>query len=163
MTFRTATKSDITLIRELAEKSWKDAYAEILSPQQIDYMLREMYSVQEISSQLDHPDYHYDLMIWDEHVVGFMGFQNHYSPQTTKLHRLYLLPEAKGKGIGKAALNLLKQQVATTSDQRIILNVNKYNTAQHIYQSQGFELIDEVVVDIGNGFVMDDFIMEYRL
>lgn len=161
--FTSATKNDIPLIRELAEKSWNDAYADILSQQQIDYMMLEMYSATELSSHFDNSHYHYFLILYHEKPVGFIGFENQYEPQTTKLHRLYLLPEAKGKGLGKAALNFLKKQVATTSNRRIILNVNKNNPAQHIYLSQGFVIADEVVVDIGNGFVMDDFLMEFTL
>jgi GNAT superfamily N-acetyltransferase len=54
-----------------------------------------------------------------------MGFENHYQEKTTKLHRIYLLEEAKGKGVGKFAINFLKNQAKESGDQRIILNVNK--------------------------------------
>lgn len=159
--FKKATANDIELIRELAEKSWESAYSEILSPEQIDYMLSTMYSEKEIFSQMKNPDYQYFLIIDKNVTVGFIGFQFHYEDGTTKLHRLYLLSEHKGKGIGKKAMNFLKEKVAETSDRRIILNVNKNNPAKKVYESQGFTVYDQGIFDIGNGFVMDDFLMEF--
>ena len=160
---RIATEADIPLIRDLAEKSWNASYAEILSPNQIEYMLSQMYSVEEILAHLQNPEYHYYLIYNDNTAVGFMGYEHHYEPNTTKLHRIYLIDEAKGKGCGKAALNLLKKQALEHGDNRIILNVNKKNKARYVYESQGFSIYKEDVFDIGNGFVMDDYLMEFIL
>ena len=158
-----ATEKDIPLIRDLAEKSWKSAYAELLSKEQIDYMLAEMYSVEEISAHLQNRNYHYYLIFNDNKAVGFIGYEHHYEPKTTKLHRIYLIEEAKGKGCGKTALNFIKKQTSESGDSRIILNVNKENNAKLIYESQGFSIYSEGVFDIGNGFVMDDYLMEFIL
>ena len=160
--FRKATEKDIPLLRELAEKSWKSAYANILSPEQIDYMLAEMYSEKEISSQLQNSDYHYYLILNNEIPAGFMGFELNYEQDTTKLHRIYLLEEFKGQGLGKKGLNLLKEKVKENINHRIILNVNKNNPAIKIYESQGFKVFSEGIFDIGNGYVMDDFLLEFN-
>lgn len=79
------------------------------------------------------------------------------------MHRIYLLPEAKGKSLGKKAVEFLKEKVALSADHRIILNVNKDNTAKNFYETQGFKVYEEAVFDIGNGFVMDDYLMEFRI
>lgn len=160
--FTKAAEKDIPLLQQLAEKSWNSAYANILSQDQIDYMLQEMYSHEEISNQLKNPNYHYYLILNDNHAAGFIGFEFHYEQDTTKLHRIYLLEEFKGKGLGKKAMNFLKEKVSETSDNRIILNVNKDNSAQKIYESQDFKVFAEDVFDIGNGYVMDDYLMEFR-
>ena len=158
-----AQKSDISIIRELAQKSWEKAYSEILSQEQIEYMLGNMYSEKEISAQMENPNYHYFLISEEEQPLGFIGFEHHYEKSTTKLHRIYLLEEAKGKGLGKAAIDFLKTQTKNREDNRIILNVNKNNIARTIYEKLGFQVYDEGVFDIGNGFVMDDFLMEFHL
>ncbi|AZI20881.1 GNAT family N-acetyltransferase [Chryseobacterium taklimakanense] len=163
MKFIQAKTDDITLIQQLARTSWESAYAEILPKEQIDYMLAEMYSTAEISSQLTNPNYHYFLIENNEKPVGFIGFQHHYEPGTTKLHRVYLIPEAKGLGFGKAAINFLKEKTGETGNKRIILNVNKNNSARKIYESQGFKVYEEGVFDIGGGYVMDDYLMEFVL
>lgn len=159
-----ATENDIPLIQDLAKRSWENAYAEILSQEQMGYMLNTMYSKAEIAEHLKNSNYHYYL-VFDETLNvfdGFLGYENHYENQTTKLHRIYLVPESKGKGLGKKTLEFLNEKVKESSDNRIILNVNKYNSAQKFYESQGYKVYDEGVFDIGNGFVMDDYLMEIK-
>lgn len=160
-----ATEKDIPLIQDLAKRSWENAYAEILSKEQMKYMLNTMYSEAEISQHLKTPNYHYYL-VFDENLNlfdGFLGYENHYENNTTKLHRIYLVPESKGKGLGKKTLEFLHQKAKEFGDERIILNVNKYNSAKNFYESQGYEIYGEGVFDIGNGFVMDDYLMEKKI
>lgn len=161
MTIEKATESEIPLIREIAETSWRANYKGIISSEQIDYMLDLMYSEKEIKSQFQNPNYHYYFIRDKEKTVGIMGFENNYEEGSTKLHRIYLLKETKGKGFGKLALNFLKNEVEKFGNKRIILNVNKENPAINFYKSQGFSTYEEGVFDIGGGFVMDDFLMEF--
>ena len=163
VSFKKATDQDITLLQELAEKSWNSAYANILSTDQMEYMLTEMYAKDELFKQLQNPNYQYYLILSDVIPAGFIGFEFHYEKETTKLHRIYLLNEFKGKGLGKKGLDFMKKMAAETSDKRIILNVNKENPARKMYESQGFKVFKEEVFDIGNGYVMDDFLMEHLL
>ncbi|MGC5746617.1 GNAT family N-acetyltransferase [Chryseobacterium sp. NFX27] len=165
MKLTAATEKDIPLIQDLARRSWKNAYAEILSDEQMEYMLSEMYSEAEIGSHLQNPDYHYYL-IQDENsnsYEGFIGYQHHYEEGTTKLHRIYLVPESKGKGFGKKALQFLNSKASENGDRRIILNVNKHNAARNFYESQGYKVYDEGIFDIGGGYVMDDYLMEFLI
>ncbi|ASK32820.1 GNAT family N-acetyltransferase [Chryseobacterium sp. T16E-39] len=158
-----ATENDIPVIQELARRSWENAYAEILSDEQMEYMLTTMYSKEEISQHLKSVNYHYYL-IEDEishSLEGFIGYENDYEEKTTKLHRIYLVPESKGKGLGKEALVFLAQKTKEYGDRRIILNVNKFNQARKFYESQGYKIYGEGVFDIGNNFVMDDYLMEF--
>ena len=157
-----ATEKDIPLIQDLAKRSWENAYTEILSQEQMHYMLTTMYSEAQLSEHLQNSNYHYYL-IFDEVLNsfdGFLGYENHYEENTTKLHRIYLVPESKGKGLGKKTLEFLNEKVKESGDLRIILNVNKHNSAKNFYESQGYQIYDDGVFDIGNGFVMDDFLME---
>jgi len=159
-----ATEEDIPLIQDLARRSWENAYADILSKEQMHYMLSEMYSETEIKNHLQNPDYHYYLILDDENSSeGFIGYEHNYEEKTTKLHRIYLVPESKGKGLGKEALQFLNTKVFENNNNRIILNVNKHNAARKFYESQGYRVYDEGVFDIGNGFVMDDFMMEFLI
>jgi len=165
MKLTAATEKDIPLIQDLARRSWKNAYAEILSDEQMEYMLSEMYSEAEIGSHLQNSDYHYYL-IQDENsnsYEGFIGYQHHYEEGTTKLHRIYLVPESKGKGFGKKALQFLNSKAFENGDRRIILNVNKHNAARNFYESQGYKVYDEGIFDIGGGYVMDDYLMEFLI
>lgn len=160
-----ATEENVTLIQDLARRSWKNAYADILSDDQMEYMLSEMYSNTELESQLQNPNYHYYLILDEDNdsYEGFIGYEHNYEDKTTKLHRIYLIPESKGKGLGKLALQFLNEKASENGNERIILNVNKHNAAKNFYESQGYRVYDEGVFDIGNGFVMDDFLMEFLI
>ena len=157
-----ATIKDISLIQDLAQKSWRSHYPGIISHEQIDFMLDLMYSEEEITRQFNNPNYHYYLLGNEENFYGIMGFENHYEQNTTKLHRIYITEDGKGKGLGKEAIQFLKNQILEVGDQRIILAVNKQNPSYHFYLSQGFKVYEEGVFDIGNGFVMDDYLMEWN-
>ena len=157
-----ATIKDISLIQDLAQKSWRSHYPGIISHEQIDFMLDLMYSEEEITRQFNNPNYHYYLLGDTENFYGIMGFENHYEENTTKLHRIYITEDGKGKGLGKEAIQFLKNQILEVGDQRIILAVNKQNPSYHFYLSQGLKVYEEAVFDIGKGFVMDDYLMEWN-
>lgn len=163
ITTKKASQFDISIIQDLARRSWEDAYAEILSKDQLEYMLDKMYSEHEIMSHFQNPNYHYFLIFEKETPLGFVGFEHHVESDITKLHRIYLVPEAKGKGAGKIGLNLVKEKTKENQDSKIILTVNKNNSARQFYESQGFKVYDEAVFDIGNNYVMDDYLMEFDI
>lgn len=156
-----ATEKDISIIRELAKKSWNSAYANILEQEQIDYMLDLMYSEAVLKSHFENLNYQYYLIKDDDFFLGFIGYEIHNEAETTKLHRIYFLKEAQGKGLGKKALEFVKTETEKSGDKKLTLTVNKHNNAKNFYQSQGFKVYDEAIFDIGNGYVMDDYLMEF--
>ena len=158
-----AELEDISTIQDLAKRSWEVAYADILKQEQIDYMLDLMYSEEALTKHFENPNYHYYLIQEDDQFLGFVGFEFHLEPETTKLHRIYFLKEAQGKGFGKKALKLVVNETKKIDNKRVILTVNKNNSAKKFYESQGFKIYDEAISDIGNGYVMDDFLMEFIL
>lgn len=158
-----ATEKDIPTIQSLAKESWKSAYANILEQAQIDYMLYLMYSESTLKTHFENPNYQYYLIQEDEVFLGFIGFEFHNELETTKLHRIYFLKEAQGKGLGKKALEFIKTETQKSGDKRLTLTVNKNNNAKNFYESQGFKVYDEAIFDIGNGYVMDDYLMEFTI
>jgi ribosomal protein S18 acetylase RimI-like enzyme len=156
-----ATEKDIPQIQNLAKESWNSAYAHILEQEQIGYMLNLMYSEKALKVHFENPNYQYYLVEEDEVFLGFIGFEFHNELETTKLHRIYFLKEAQGKGLGKKALEFVKTETEKSGDKRLTLTVNKNNNAKNFYESQGFKVYDEAIFDIGNGYVMDDYLMEF--
>ncbi len=157
-----ANYGDIKTIKELAEISWRENYSGIISDDQISYMLEMMYSEQALAKDFENQHYQYYLVSNAENrLIGFMGIEMEFEPSVIKLHRIYLLKEEKRKGTGSETLSFLKTLAKQNGASRIILNVNKGNPAKKFYESQGFRVYDEGVFDIGSGFVMDDFLMEF--
>ncbi|WP_312195722.1 GNAT family N-acetyltransferase [Epilithonimonas vandammei] len=156
-----AERKDIPTIQDLAKKSWSFAYANILKQAQIDYMLELMYCEKTLKEHFENPNYQYYLVQENNEFLGFIGFEIHQEAETTKLHRIYFLKEAQGKGLGKKSLEFVINEAKNVNDKRVILTVNKNNKAQNFYSSQGFQIYDEAIFDIGNGYVMDDYLMEF--
>ena len=156
-----AEQKDISIIQNLAKKSWNYAYVNIISQEQIDYMLGLMYSEETLNQHFENPNYQYYLVQENNEFLGFIGFEFHQELETTKLHRIYFLKKAQGKGFGKKALEFVINEAKSANDKRVTLTVNKNNNAKKFYQSQGFKVYDEAIFDIGNGYVMDDYLMEF--
>ncbi|MBP7173928.1 MAG: GNAT family N-acetyltransferase [Cloacibacterium sp.] len=158
-----ATEDQTGIIRDLATQSWNVHYHNIISQQQIDYMLEMMYADSVLKAHWKQPHYHYYLFRDYCEYLGFMGFEFDYEAYTTKLHRIYFLPHAMGKGFGREAVDFLTEEVKKIGNRRIILTVNKNNSSKKFYEKCGFKVYDEGIFDIGNGYVMDDYLMELIL
>lgn len=156
------TTDHIEDIREVANIAWPHAFKDILSASQIMYMMNWMYSDESLCEQIEKKNHRYFLARSQQENVGYMSIE-HNCEHTgrTKIHKIYILPDQQKKGIGKRLIDFAQAQAKEHGDSAIYLNVNKYNNnAIDFYQRLEFFPIKEEVIDIGNGFVMDDFVFE---
>lgn len=163
MLIKKISKIDLVHIQSIAQRTWPDTFRDILSPAQIDYMLNWMYSLETLEVQMNQ-GYKFFLAEENGKKLGFSGIEVNNEPGKTKIHKIYILPTAQGKGIGKKFLAKI-EEVAKANDQKsLLLNVNKYNQgAIAFYEYLGFLNIRAEVNDIGNGYVMDDYVFEMKL
>jgi ribosomal protein S18 acetylase RimI-like enzyme len=164
MKIRPLAKEDLPKVQSIAHRTWPTTFANILSAEQIDYMLNWMYSLEMLESQLEKG--HTFLLAEEEgKELGFAGLELNYSEgPKAKLHKIYLLPEAQGKGAGKALILEVAERARKSGQKSLLLNVNKYNQkAIEFYNRIGFQEIYKEVIDIGNGYMMDDVVMELNL
>ena len=156
-----ATEADLPAISELAGASSGARVIPASSrPEQIDYMLARMYSLDVLRDEIRSQGIRYDQLLVDGKPVGFASYGPTSEPGVMKLHKLYLLPELHGRGLGSRLLQHVEREVRAGGGRRLILSVNKRNAkAIAAYQRNGFVIADSVVTDIGNGFVMDDYLM----
>lgn len=157
-----ATKEQLVIVKNLAYKIWPNAYETILSKAQLDYMLEMIYSIDSLEKQFNNG--HIFLLIEDnQNFIGFASYElNCNNSNKTKLQKLYVLPEIQGKGIGKQVIDYIKDKVVLSNNLALFLNVNKFNKAKYFYQKYGFQIIKEEVIDIGNNYIMDDYVMEIK-
>ena len=161
---RSLILQELALVQSIARRTWPSTFATILSPEQIEYMLNWMYDLAQLEGQLRQG--HIFLVAAEEATeLGFAGFELNYAEgPTAKLHKLYLLPEAQGKGLGKTLLLEVAKRARAAGQKMLQLNVNKYNRqAIDFYLAMGFVTIRQEVNDIGQGYVMDDDVMELTL
>lgn len=160
MKIRKASKDDICIIQDIAYKTWPDAYSEILSQDKINYMLGLMYSTEALEKQMGN-DHIFLIINENNEDLGFISFEINYSnTNKTKIQKIYILPKAQGKGMGRILINEAEKQCIESGNTLLILNVNRHNKAQLMYKKLGFEISKSEDVDIGNGFFMNDYVME---
>jgi diamine N-acetyltransferase len=152
-------------IRRIAFKTWPKTFAHILSPEQIDYMMDWMYDLDALRSQISDKNHAFLLAEELGKYLGFASYEvNHGGTKKTKIHKIYILPEIQGKGVGKNLIMAVSEIALNHGDTHLFLNVNKHNqTAIDFYNHLGFYEAYKEVIDIGNGFVMDDLVMELKL
>ncbi len=162
-TISEATVEDFETIRTIAHKAWPVAYGEILSKEQLDYMLEKMYSEATLLDNLN-KGHRFILVKEDSVCMGFASFEHHYlNEKCTRLHKIYLLPETQGKGLGKFLLERIVALAKENHSDRISLNVNRFNKAYVFYKKMGFEVVAEEDLAIGNGYLMEDYKMEKKI
>lgn len=164
ITISEATISDIKQIQNIVHITWPITYGQILSKEQLDYMLDLFYSDEALTLQYNKKEQLF-YMIYEGHTnLGFIGIEHNYSGKTaTKIHKIYLLPETQGKGIGKKVIDEIAKFALDNNSKTLVLNVNRFNTALGFYKKIGFEVKEEVDIEIGNGYLMEDYVMEKQL
>ena len=160
MEIKAATVADIPLIRNLAELIWPEAYGSIISPEQIRYMLHLIYGEDALAAQIA-KGHHFILAVKEGITIGFASFSKKSAeePDTFRLHKLYVLPRQHAQGTGGALLEHVSSESKKDGATQLELNVNKHNPAKNFYEKKGFAVLRDEVLDIGEGYVMDDYVM----
>jgi diamine N-acetyltransferase len=164
MEIKKAGIAEIGIIKNLAEIIWPICYATIISEEQLQYMLKLVYSETALLAQIEKG--HQFIIAWeDETPIGFASYSPKSATEKTtyRLHKIYVLPNNPTKRKGSALLSYVCDASKSLGATTLELNVNKYNTAIQFYHKKGFATIKEEVIDIGEGFVMDDYVMALSL
>jgi ribosomal protein S18 acetylase RimI-like enzyme len=157
-------RSDFDAVAALARRIWLAHYISIVSKEQIEYMLGGRFTPDNLARYVDAGDRWFDVLRTDGAIVGYCSHALLADPREVKLEQLYLLPELHGLGLGKRMMVHIEAHVRELGRDTLVLQVNKRNTkAASVYLRAGFEVREEVCIDIGAGYVMDDFIMQKRL
>ena len=158
-----ANSEHISIIIELTKKIWPVAYGEILSKAQLDYMIDKFYNETALRELIQKGHVFYLAQDDKDNYVGFVSYEINSEPNKTKIHKIYVLPQTQGTGLGKQFFELVKEKAIENNQKAIFLNVNKYNNAINFYAKLGFVKVKDEVIDIGNGYVMDDYVMEVAI
>ena len=153
--------TEIQQIASLAREIWQEHYTSIIGIEQVEYMLSNFQSVTAIKQQIK-DGYEYYLLVNNGTPVGYLsyGVESNY----IFLSKIYVLSSSRGKGVGKKAVQHVVESAKKSQLDFIRLTVNKYNLKSiAAYKKIGFIVASEQVKPIGNGFVMDDYVLELHI
>jgi diamine N-acetyltransferase len=156
--------ADLPLVARLAHEIWHRHYPGIIPVAQIDYMLARSYTHEALADYLTRDAAGLALAMHGGTAVGFVGWYPLEPPGTMKLDKLYVLPEHHGTGIGRALIEHVVKQARGAACRSVTLNVNRGNAGPiRAYERCGFVISERGDFPIGNGYVMEDFIMVRQL
>jgi predicted acetyltransferase len=154
-----ANKDDLAAVANLASSIWNEHYITIISQAQIDYMLNLMYSQQNLLEQLMVKQHQFYLIYLEDRAIGFISV-NKEGADDWFLNKFYILTQQAAKGIGSEAFNELKKII---QPKKITLTVNRKNYKSiNFYFKNNFKIERVADFDIGNGYVMNDFVMVWE-
>jgi GNAT superfamily N-acetyltransferase len=156
-----ATPASINDIRRIAQETWPVAYGELLSKEQLDYMLGMMYSETSLLEQMA-KGHQFFMAELDGSAFGFASVSDEEEGKF-KLNKLYVIPITQKTGAGKALLEKAIEYAKQHGGNKLFLQVKRDNNARGFYEKQGFIITGELDLDIGNGYFMNDYIMELAL
>lgn len=159
-----ATSKDFKVIQEIAYQTWPHTYGEILSKAQLDYMLEKFYSEETLNENVTQRGHHFLLAKEENVALGFASYEHNYNQKpVTRIHKIYILPETQGKGMGKLLLDKIEELAEENNSETLSLNVNKFNKALTFYQKLGFKIVLEEDIELDHGYLMEDYVMEKQL
>ena len=158
---KVSDENQIVIIENLASEIWNEHFTPIIGKAQVDYMLEKFQSKKAITEQLKN-GFLYFLIKNNNDPVGYIGVLP--KDRQLFLSKLYITLDERGKGRGRKAIEFLEQLAIEKNVNKISLTVNRNNSATiNAYKKLGFDIRGSAVKDIGNGFVMDDYILEKKL
>ncbi len=155
-------KKDVKELAALAKDIWFEYWNSILTLGQIYYMVNKFQSEIAINEQIEHENYSYYFIQENGVKIGYFGIE----PQENCLFlsKLYISKDSRNKGYGHIAFEIIKKIALNNDLTKIQLTVNKQNMQTiHIYEKWGFKMLHPMVTNIGNGYQMDDYLMEYEI
>ena len=156
------TTDEIKETANLAYEIWNQHFVSIIGQEQTDYMLENFQSENAMTKQME-SGYEYFQFILDNEPIGYFAICQE-EDNTLFLSKLYLKKEYRGRGYARQAFEFIKGLAKGYGNSMIWLTVNKYNdNTIAVYNKLGMKIIRSQVTDIGNGFVMDDYVFGYEI
>lgn len=156
------TDTQVREIADLAKVIWNEHFTPIIGKDQVDYMVEKFQSYPALKEQISEGYEYYQIFSSGE----FCGYTGIHPGEDNRLFlsKLYLKKESRGHHLATGAFSFLKEICRERGYSAIWLTCNKHNdNSLGVYRHFGFEIVDTQEADIGGGFIMDDYIMEYKM
>lgn len=151
------------IINDIATNTWPEAFKDFMSQEQIQHGLNLFFNPSVIKK---------NWRSGQEYLIGknrsfFLGFltleYDYNGTNAIKIHTTYVIPDSHKLGCGSAMLKAAEEIAKNRGTKELVLNVNKKNPAVNFFKNRGFEVVGEELVDWGDGFTSDEYVMRKTL
>lgn len=154
-----STAGQVADVARMAREVWNEHYVPIIGQAQVDYMVAKFQSPEAMRSQID-SGYEYFQIHESGTNVGYAAIRHDAADARVFVSKLYVLAAHRKSGAGRRTLELIEHMARERGATHLWLTVNKGNLSVRAYERLGFAIVESLVMDIGDGYVMDDFKME---
>ncbi|MFM2135680.1 MAG: hypothetical protein RL021_1080 [Bacteroidota bacterium] len=158
---RQLSRSELQIVHDLAHEIWPLVYSKMISSEQMTFMLKWMYGLENLTAKFDQGSLFYTYQS-DGLNIGYLHLEP-VDAQLVKIQKVYVHPDHHGNGIGRDLLLFSEVTARQTGHNTLELQVNRGNPAVKFYQRVGFSIVDEQDFDIGNGYFMNDYVMRKKV
>lgn len=135
---RLAGVQDAVGIADVAQRTWKDAYAGIILPAAQERFLGRWYTPAALGQAMGRSESWFYVAAVEEQVIGFAQFMMRQDKRG-ELTRIYVLPEWQRRGAGSRLLKLGLDALSTHGAQEVFVHVEKDNArGTGFYERRGF-------------------------
>jgi diamine N-acetyltransferase len=151
--------SQVAAVARMASVVWNEYYVPLIGQAQVDYMVARFQTAEAMQSQID-SGYEYFQIRQSGENIGYAAIRHDAHEARLFISKLYLLAAHRKSGAGRKCLELIERIARDRGVTHLWLTVNKGNPSVRAYERLGFQIAEALVMDIGGGFVMDDYKME---
>jgi ribosomal protein S18 acetylase RimI-like enzyme len=153
---RRAGVADAATVADIATRTFVETFGAMYPPEDLEFFLRDSYSIEKQTIILSHPDYAIFLLERDGVVVGHAAAgpcglpHPQVAPGDGELKRLYLLREAQNGGWGARLFETVLAWLLRDGPRTLWIGVWSENFgAQRFYARYGFERVGEYEFIVG--------------
>jgi diamine N-acetyltransferase len=151
-----ATSADSQTIHDIAQRVWAVHYVPaIITQAQMDYMMQWMYSADSLAKQMA-DGAQFFMLEYDGKTVGYMSISNNAG--NLFLNKFYIDTEYQRLHLGSQALDLVLAEFSGAKTMRLQVNRRNFK-AINFYFKNGFSIERVEDFEIGNNYLMEDFVM----
>jgi GNAT superfamily N-acetyltransferase len=154
-----STATQVAEVARMAHEVWNEHYVPLIGQPQVDYMVAKFQSAEAMQSQID-SGYEYFQIRHSDRSIGYAAIRHDATDARVFISKLYVLAAHRKSGAGRQALGLIECMARERGATHLWLTVNKGNPSVRAYERLGFKIVEAMVMDIGGGYVMDDYKME---
>jgi diamine N-acetyltransferase len=154
-----STTTQLAEVARMAHEVWNEYYVPIIGRAQVDYMVAKFQTAEAMQSQLD-SGYEYFQIQQGGALIGYAAIRHDAADARLFISKLYVLAAHRKSGAGRKCLELIEHMAQDRGATHLWLTVNKGNPSVRAYERLGFRIVESMVMDIGGGYVMDDYRME---
>jgi diamine N-acetyltransferase len=155
------TAEHFATIEGLAWRIVPDFYTPFFERAAAENLVENGHTAEALAEQVERGGRHY-LIVDKEIPVGYFSLVP--DGGVILLSHFYVLAECRGRGLGQLAMEFIDRQVRAMGGRRIELYVLRENIAAvGLYRKNGYIVAEEVLTRLGNGAVLEDYLMRKEI